>query len=205
MASGGMKRGEKILFGVVGLFFLFAIVSFIALEIKRAHSTKPLYENKTFFVFTAEGKKGSELFRHRGCTTCHRAMREGTNNGVDLDGIGSKRTLQYLVDFLKNPEATYAKQMQGARTFDHGPNKEAGYVAQLPDSDRHAIAVYLSELRAIQGSPDAELPPPGKSDFINDMVKEWAPKSWSETHEDVRTEAAQKDAQQKQQQQQPQK
>lgn len=202
MASGGMKRGEKILFGIVGLFVVFAIISFIALEIKRAHSTKPMFVNKTFFTLTKEGAKGSVLFHHHGCTTCHRAMREGTNNGVDLDGIGSKRTLTYLENFLAAPEKTYAKLMHGAKTFDHGPNKEAGYVAKLPAADRHALAVYLSELKAIQGSPDAELPPPGKSDFINEMVKQWAPKSWAKNHEDVRVEAAQKDAKEKQEQEQ---
>ncbi len=183
MAGGGLKRGEKILFGVVALIGVFAIASFIMMEVYRAHLSKPMYADATHFDFSAEGKEGSYLFRHNGCTSCHRAVRNGTNNGVDLDGIGSKRSLQYLVNFLKNPEATYA-----SRTLDHGPApKEAAYVANLAEADRHAIAVFLSELRATRGSPDAPLPPPERSGFIDEMVKVWAPSNWKSEHQDVRT------------------
>jgi CxxC motif-containing protein (DUF1111 family) len=185
MASGGLKRGEKILFGVVALIGVFAIVSFIVMEVVRAHMDKPMYANVTHFDFSEEGLKGSSLFRYKGCTSCHRAVRNGTNMGLDLDGIGSRRSLQYLTDFLKNPEATYEK-----RTVDHGPNKAARDVANLPEADRHALAVFLSELRADQGSPDARLPPEGRSGFVDVMVKEWAPDSWKTQHKDLREEAS---------------
>ncbi len=184
MATGGLKRGEKILFGVVALLGVFALVSFVALEIVRAHSDKPLYANATHFDFSEEGLRGSSVFRYKGCTTCHRAVRNGTNMGLHLDGIGSRRTLQYLTTFLQNPEATY-----GTRTVDHGPGKTAAYVAELPEADRHSLAVFLSELRAVQGSPDARLPPAGRSGFIDEMVKEWAPDGWKSSYKDVREEA----------------
>ncbi len=184
MASGGLKRGEKILLGVVALICIFALLSFIMMEIYRARLDHPMYADATHFDFSAEGLTGSELFRHKGCTACHRAVRNGTNNGVDLDGVGSKRTLEYLLNFLKNPEATYAKQ-----TVDHGPApKEAAYVAELPEKERHAIAVFLSELRATRGSPDAPAPPPERSGFIDDMVKVWAPDSWKTEYRDVRSD-----------------
>jgi cytochrome c553 len=185
MASGGLKRGEKILFGAVILLCVLAVIGFVGMEIIRANMSKPMYENTTHYDFSEEGLRGSSLFRYKGCTSCHRAVRNGTNMGLDLDGIGSKRSLQYLMDFLKNPEATY-----GTRTVDHGPNKAAKNVAELPEADRHALAVFLSELRATQGSPAARLPPEGKSGFIDEMVKEWAPEGWKSGHKDVREEAA---------------
>lgn len=185
MATGSLKRGEKILFGVVALFCVFALASFVMLEVMRAHSDKPLYAIRTHFDFSQEGLRGSALFRHKGCTDCHKAVQNGTNMGLDLDGIGSRRSLQYLINFLGNPEATY-----DSRTLDHGPApKEAAYVARLPEADRHAIAVFLSELRADKGSPDAPLPPPERSGFIDEMVKVWAPGSWKSEFQDVRTEA----------------
>ena len=187
MATSGLKRGEKILFGIVALLGLFAIGSFIMLEIVRAHSDKPLYPNLTHFNFSPEGDKGSVLFRTKGCTDCHKALRNGTNNGLDLDGVGSKRSLQYLINFLKDPEKTY-----GARTLDHGPKpKAAAYVAKLPEVQRHALAVFISELKADQGSADAPVPPKGRSDFINDMVKVWAPKDWKSEYKDIRKESPQ--------------
>jgi len=185
MASGGLKRGEKILFGVVGLIGIFSIASFIMLEVVRARMDKPMYPSHIHYDFSAEGLRGSNIFRKAECTQCHRAIQNGTSSGVDLDGIGSKRTLQYLRDFLKNPETIYA-----AKTIDHGPSpKAAAYVAKLPEADLEAIAVFLSELRADQGAAVSRLPVEGRSGFIDEMVKVWAPDNWKSEYKDVREEA----------------
>ena len=184
MKGGGLRLGEKVLFGIAGLFLLFAAISFIGMEIYRIHSGKKMYASATHYDFSAEGRVGSERFRDLGCTSCHRAVRNGTNNGVSLDGIGSRRTLAYLTAFLHEPEATYQ-----TRTLDHGAGKGAAYVAGLPESDLHSLAIFLSELKATQGSPDARLPE-GRSGFIDDMVKIWAPSSWKSEYHDVREESA---------------
>ena len=185
MAASGMKRGEKILFGVFGVMGVFAIASFIMMEVVRARTDRALYPVSTHFVFSAEGLRGSTLVRTEGCTACHRALRNGTNSGLNLDGIGSKRSVQYLTDFMKNPEATYP-----ARTVDHGaPPKRAAYVSKLPEEDLHALVVFLSELRADQGSAAARLPADARSGFIDEMVKVWAPENWKDKYTDIRDEA----------------
>ncbi len=184
MRGSGLKRGEKVLFGIAALFVLFAVISFAGLEAYRIHSGRKLYASATHFDFSPEGLQGSERFRNLGCSSCHRAVRNGTNNGVNLDGIGSRRTADYLYTFLRKPEATY-----GSATVDHGVGKGAAYVAQLPDQDLRRLAVFLSELKAVQGSPDARLPVDGRSGFIDDMVKIWAPSSWKTQYRDVRDEA----------------
>ena len=185
MATGGLKRGEKILFGIFALIGVFAVVSFIMLEIIRARMDKPMYPVHIHYDFSAEGLRGSVIFRKAECTQCHRAIQNGTNAGVDLDGIGSRRTLEYLRNFLKNPEATYA-----AKTIDHGPEpKAAAYVAKMPESDLDAMAVFLSELRADRGASVARAPVAGKSGFIDEMVKVWAPGNWKSEFKDVRDEA----------------
>lgn len=184
MAVGGMKFGEKILFGVFLLIGIFAVASLVMMETVRARMDKPMYPTTTHFDFSAEGLRGSVLFRKEGCTACHRAVRNGTNMGLDLDGIGSKRSPEYLAAFLRNPEATYS-----SKTLDHGLEpKEAAYVAKLPEQELQALAVFLSELRATQGSPDAPLPPSERSGFIDEMVKVWAPGNWKSEYHDVRTE-----------------
>ena len=180
-----LKLGEKILFGIVGLIFVFAVLSFIMLEVYRSRLNRPMYPSNASFDFSPEGQKGSELFRQRGCPDCHRALRNGTNQGVNLDGIGSKRSLDYLVHFLKKPEATYE-----TKTMDHGLNRGAAYVARLPDAEQHAIAVFLSELKATQGSADARLPMPERSGFVDEMVKIWAPDNWKSERRDLREEAS---------------
>lgn len=185
MKNSGLRLGEKVLFGIAAAFVLFAVISFAAMEIYRAHSGKKMYAATSQFDFSQEGLTGSERFRDLGCTSCHRAVRNGTNNGVDLDGIGSKRSLDYLITFLHQPEATY-----GTQTMDHGPDKGAAYVARLPEQDLHSLAVFLSELKAVQGSPDARLPMEGRSSFIDEMVKIWAPSTWKSQYHDVREEGA---------------
>ena len=103
--------------------------------------------------------------------------------GLSLDGVGSVRTLDWLVTFLAEPEKTY-----GARTFDHGPRpKEAAYVARMSEQDRHAIAVFISQLKSEQGSSSAAMPPKGGSAFIDNMIGAWAPASWKERYTDIRT------------------
>ncbi|WP_455205569.1 c-type cytochrome [Kaarinaea lacus] len=177
-----LKTGEKVLVSIVAIFIVLAAISYVILETVRINSDKPLFETKTSFVFSDEGAHGSELFRESRCTSCHRALRNGTNMGLSLDGVGSARTYDWLYSFLKNPEQTYQ-----AKTFDHGAvPKEAAYVAKLPDDDLKALARFVSELKAEQGSSSAPMPPEGRSEFIDNMVKTWAPKEWREKYDDVR-------------------
>ena len=179
-----LKRGEKILFGIFGIFLLVAILGYIAMETLRLRSEKPLYTITTHYDFSAEGAKGSVLFRKSGCTSCHRAMRNGTNMGLDLDGIGSSKTKEWLLAFLRDPERNYP-----TRTVDHGmAPKQAAYVSDMPLADLQSIVVFLSELTADRGSPAAERPPEGPSAFIDDMVKMWAPPDWKNKYRDIRTE-----------------
>ena len=183
MAISNMKLGEKLLFGGFALIGIMAFASWLVLEVVRSRLDKPMYPVLQY-NFSTEGMRGSELFRTAGCTICHRAMRNGTNMGLVLDGIGSKRTLEYLNKFLVDPEASYP-----GTTMDHGPTKGAAFVAKLPQADLHAIAVFLSELRANPGSNASRLPPVGgESKFIDEMVRMWAPDSWKSEYKDVREE-----------------
>jgi cytochrome c553 len=182
--SQSLKPGEKILFTVAGVFVVFAIIAFIIMQFIIAKSDKPLFETKTHAALSAEGQKGSEYFRVNGCTTCHRALRNGTNMGqtADLDGLGSRRSMEWIYAFLTDPVANY-----GAETMDHRPGqRSAAYVAEMPKEKLHAIAVFLSELKSDQGSSSAAVPPKGDSPFIDSMVKTWAPKEWKEKYPDIR-------------------
>jgi len=177
-----LKTGEKVLFGIVGVFILLAIIAYIIMESVRLSSDEPMFESKTSYEFSEQGAIGSALFRQSRCTSCHRALRNGTNMGLSLDGVGSLRTYDWLYSFLKNPEEEY-----GAVTIDHGAKpKEAAYVALMPDDELQAMARFISELKAEQGSSSAPMPPEGRSEFIDSMVKTWAPKEWEEKYGDIR-------------------
>lgn len=179
-----LKPGEKILFTVFAAFFVLAAIGYVILETVRSHSAGPMFVSRSSFDFSSEGLHGSLLYRESGCAACHRALREGTNTGLSLDGIGSRRSLAWIEAFLSDPEATYK-----TTTVDHGFGKEAGYVESMPKKDLHTIAIFLSQLEAEQGSAMARLPPPESSGFIDSMVKLWAPESWKRKYTDIRTES----------------
>lgn len=177
-----MKKGEKILFGIVALLVVVTVINFTVLESIRRNSDKPLFPILTHFVFSDEGMHGYEIYQHSECYTCHKAVGSGTSMGVSLDGLGSKHNVDYFYNFLKTPEKIY-----GAKTMDHGaPPKDASYVSALPDSDLRSMAVFISELKADQGSSSSFEPPQGDSSFINAMVDMWAPDGWRTQFKDIR-------------------
>lgn len=177
-----LKDGEKILLGIFAVFLGLAIISYVILEVVRLTSDKPMFESKTSYEFTEEGLRGSTLFRERRCTSCHRAMRNGTNMGLNLDGIGSRREYEWILGFLKNPESVY-----GNPTVDHGlPPKEAAYVSEIDQAELKDIAAFLYGLKAETGSAAAQKPPAENSRFIDNMIKMWAPESWNDKYKDVR-------------------
>jgi hypothetical protein len=179
----GLRTGEAVIFGVVVLIFVVAVVNYAILGWVGHNSDKPIFPVRTHYEFSGDGFHGSELFRSNNCTLCHRAVGNGSNMSLNLDGIGSRHDLAYIEAFLRDPEGTYR-----SRTVDHGPApKEAAYVATLPEADRHAMAVFLSQLRTDRGGASAEQPPAGKSDFIDAMLDMWAPDGWRIMFTDVRS------------------
>ncbi len=178
-----LKSGEKILFIVFGVFFLLALIAYVGLETVRLNSEEPLFAQTTHFDFSPLGSQGSKIYREARCNSCHRALRTGTSMGLSLDGIGSKRSKEWLAQFLLHPESVY----EGGITLDHGLRpKEAAYASEMSAEDRHAIVVFLSELKADPGSSVAKVPPPEKSAFIDNMVEMWAPKEWGDKYTDIR-------------------
>lgn len=182
MSKQPLKSGEKILLIAFGIFFIIAIAGYFALETLRMRSDKPIFVQRTHFDFSEAGKRGSLLYREARCSSCHRALRTGTNMSLTLDGIGSRRSLEWIESFLRDPEKVY-----GSPTLDHGDApKEAAYVSAMPPQDIRLIAVFLSELRADPGAASAAAPPPGRSEFIDEMVRIWAPEDWKEKYQDIR-------------------
>ncbi|MDQ6964565.1 MAG: cytochrome c [Mariprofundales bacterium] len=178
-----LKQGEKVLFTMAGIFVVLGIVGFTIMQVMSSKSEKPLFEVKTHYTFSAEGLRGSTLFREKGCTVCHRALREGTNMGrtADMDGIGSRHSAEWLLMFMKEPGSVYDHAL-----VDHRPGKDAAFVAQMPVEQLHAIATFLSELKADQGSSASPVPPKGESPFIDTMVDTWAPEEWKHKYRDLR-------------------
>lgn len=187
-AKSGLKRGEKILFGISGVFIVVALVGYVALEGYRLTTKKQIFSNLTSFDLSKDGNAGHLIFKQNRCSSCHRAFLTGTSMGgqTTLDGIGSRRSQAWIRSFLGNPEPVY-KETYHAATFDHGLGKEAAYVAELTPQQHDLMATFLSQLRSQRGASTAPQPPDGHSPFIESVLSIWAPDSWKEKYQDVRT------------------
>lgn len=194
MSKQPLKTGEKILFSTFAAFFVLAAIGYVVLETVRLNMDGPMFKETTFFVFSEEGKLGSLLYREANCNACHRALRSGTSMGLSLDGLGSKRTVEWIEAFLQSPES--AEKLYGAALFDHGgPNQEATRdLRKISKEDKHLIAVFISELKADAGSSVAKVPPAGRSPFIDSMIGSWAPENWKDKYEDIRVRLKREEA-----------
>jgi len=171
-----IKIGEKVLFITVGIFFVMAVIGFGVMEYARHHMKKPMFAINTDYHFSDEAKQGMQFFFRKGnCTDCHRALNSGTNMGpnMDLDGVGTKHAEAWLYNFMRFPERNY-----GFPTLDHGVGKAASYVALMDAKQLHAIAAFLSSLKARSGSAVSPVPPSSEAPFIDSMVRKFAPESW---------------------------
>ena len=178
--STHLKIGERVIYIVTAIFITLCVVAFGIMEYVRHHSDKPMFAITTNYQFSAEAKRGMDLFFRKGsCTDCHRALNSGTNMGpgTDLDGEGTKRSMTWIYNFLRMPEKTYRGTSHGP-TLDHGPGKAASFVATWKAKDLHAIAAFLSALQAKSGSSVSPIPPTNRSPFVESMIKKFAPESW---------------------------
>jgi len=92
-----------------------------------------------FFVAMAFGQdsalvaQGKQIFNDQGCYGCHTMGKSGTPIAADLSKIGSKRSEEYLREWLQDPAAQ--------RPTAHMPK-----LALTKDESR-ALAAYLASLR----------------------------------------------------------
>ena len=64
-----------------------AVIGYAVMETVRLRSDKPMFVSRTHYDLTEEGKRGSLIFRKKGCTACHRALRNGTNMGLEYQDV----------------------------------------------------------------------------------------------------------------------
>lgn len=55
------------------------------------------------YVATELTTKGEVIYRREGCLSCHEIFGNGASYGPSLDGIGSRRTKDWLIRYIKSP------------------------------------------------------------------------------------------------------
>ena len=90
----------------------------------------------------ADIAKGKSLFKSYDCAACHRVAETGCEYGVSLDGIGKKRSEQFLFDQLKDPEEHVAKNQ---KQFPDSPTN----MMPKPDLETAEIKLIIKYLKTL--------------------------------------------------------
>ncbi|MBX9688820.1 MAG: cytochrome c [Candidatus Obscuribacterales bacterium] len=87
-------------------------------------------------------KRGSSLYLAYQCAACHRLNGKGPEDGVPLDGIGSRRDAKFIKEQLKNPEEHVKKHPEA---YQGDPNMMPN--PDLSAEEINAICSYLLTLK----------------------------------------------------------
>ena len=90
----------------------------------------------------SERKKGRALFRSNGCYDCHSINGEGCTEGVSLSSVGLRRTREFLVEQLRDPEVHVAKNKKAF-------NFEANLMTK-PNLSQKEVAAIVSYLQSLK-------------------------------------------------------
>ena len=91
-----LKAGEWLVLGGSGLIAAFALLVGVMIYLRP-----PPVEYE--YVETAAAQQGEAIYHREGCGSCHKIFGNGATYGPRLDGVGSRRTAEWLQAYLRDP------------------------------------------------------------------------------------------------------
>lgn len=85
----------------------------------------------------AAAQRGEAVYRREGCGSCHQVFGNGATYGPSLDGVGTRRSAEWLQDYLVDPRAGVGVKPYRVRMPSYG-----GLALQ----DRQALVAFLRAL-----------------------------------------------------------
>ncbi|MCL4321783.1 MAG: cytochrome c [Deltaproteobacteria bacterium] len=95
-------------------------------------------------VFAASGRT---VFETKGCINCHTINGSGGNMGPNLSNVGSRKSLEWIKDFVKNPNNYFNP---GGSAFINGKKYTImmpSFKNMLSTAELNAVANYLESLK----------------------------------------------------------
>jgi cbb3-type cytochrome oxidase cytochrome c subunit len=90
------------------------------------------------YVETALAREGELIYRREGCSSCHRLFGNGATYGPSLDGEGSRRSAQWLQQYLRDPKPGVGEKPYRVRMPSY---------SMLQSVELNALVAYLQALR----------------------------------------------------------
>ena len=128
-----LRSGEWIVLAGSGVIAAFAALVGVLIFLKPPPVEYRYVENDLT-------RTGEAVYHREGCNSCHRLFGNGATYGPDLDAVGTRRTTQWLRDYLQDPKPGVSDKPYRVRM----PSYRA-----LKESELDALAAYLKA----QGAP----------------------------------------------------
>jgi cbb3-type cytochrome oxidase cytochrome c subunit len=126
-----LRTGEWIVLAGSVLIAAFAVLVGVLIYLKPPPS-------EFVYLETEKTRAGEAIYRREACGSCHRIHSNGPTYGPALDGEGSRRSREWLLDYLRNPRAGVGEK----------PYRLAmPSFAHLPETDLEALAAYLEAFK----------------------------------------------------------
>lgn len=93
-----------------------------------------------------KSRQGLQLFADNGCFSCHSVRGAGGWFGPALDGIGARRTPQFIAEQVRNPELNVSQTRK-----DHLERPSMMPKINLPEDDVEKIVAFLLTLPQLKG------------------------------------------------------
>ncbi len=126
-----LSAGEWVVIVGSGLIVLFAVLVGTLIYLKPP----PI---QYVYLETARTMQGEAIYRREGCLSCHEIFGNGASYGPSLDGVGSKRNKQWLIEYLIAPRAGVSVKPYRLKMPPYG---------HLPQDELDLLAEYLLALR----------------------------------------------------------
>ncbi len=126
-----LKAGEWIVLAGSGLIAAFAVLVGVLIYLKPPPS-------EFTYLETEKTRIGEAIYRREACGSCHRINSTGPTYGPQLDGEGSRRSREWLADYLRNPRAGVGEKPYRLAMPSY---------AHLPPTDLEALVVYLEAFK----------------------------------------------------------
>jgi mono/diheme cytochrome c family protein len=93
--------------------------------------------------------QGAKMFQNKGCAVCHTIGRSGshTAEGPDLAGVTDRRTHEWLVAWLKDPNAMFGSDPVADAMFKQFRNVKMPNM-HLREQEIEALIAYMSQHHA---------------------------------------------------------
>jgi hypothetical protein len=145
----GLKLGERVILFTAGVLLVFGFFFWLAAitGVTEVMRVRDVYEGGV------EADKGLDLVKRHGCRNCHNVLNTGEwGLGPGLDGIGSRRTYQWIRAYLEDP----ARQMGGKTLHNgtYGPD-----FSEFTPQEKDLIATFLFANKSMPGSANYGEPP----------------------------------------------